>query len=76
MEMVKVRVRNQHCINRRKIAQPQAGTAQSLEDEDPACEVGVNQDVLAAHLEEEAGVSDERHAQLTAPGQHRLASNT
>ncbi len=62
MEMVEVRVRNQHRINCRKIAQPQTGTAQALEDEDPAGEVRVDQDVLAAHLEEEAGMSDEGHA--------------
>ena len=73
VQVVEVRVRNQHRIDGRQIAQPQPGPPQPLEHEDPAREVRVDQNVLAADLEEEAGMSDEGYAQLTAAGQHRFA---
>ena len=64
--MVEVRVRHQHGIDGRQVAQPQAGTTQPLEDEEPACKIGIDDDVLAADLQEEAGVSDEGNTQLAA----------
>ena len=62
--MIEVGMRNQHRIDGRQIAHTQSRTPQSLQDEDPAREVGVNQNVLAADLQEKTGVSDERHSQL------------
>ena len=71
VKVVEVRVRNQHRVNRRQLPQLQSGTAQPLENENPTREVGVNQDVLAPDLEEEAGMSDEGYAQLATTGEYR-----
>src|SRR5450759_4533007 len=75
MKVVEVRVRNQHRVDRRQLSQLQSRTAQSLENENPAREVGVHQDVLSPDLEEEAGMSDEGYAQLATAGEHRLTGD-
>jgi len=75
VKVVEVRVRNQHRVDCRQLSQLQSGTAQPLEDENPTREVGIDQDVLAPDLKEEAGVSDEGYAQLAATGEYRLAGD-
>jgi len=62
--MVEVGVRDEHDVHRRKLAQVQPRLAEALQDEKPTCEVGIDDDVHSPHLEEEAGVSDEGHAEL------------
>jgi hypothetical protein len=76
MQMIEVGVRDQHSIDGWQVAQPQPWLPQAFQHEDPAGEVGVNQNVLARNLEEKAGMSDEGDAQLTAIRQHRLARNS
>ena len=61
-----MRVGYQHSVNRRQIAHAEARTAKSLENEDPLSEVGIDHEVLSSNLEEEAGVTDEGDAQLSA----------
>ncbi len=68
MKVVEVGVRNQHRVDRRQLPQLQSGPAQPLENKNPPREVGINQDVLAPDLEEEAGMSDEGYAQLARDG--------
>ena len=72
VQVIEMGMRNQHRIDRRQIAQPQPRPAQSLQNENPAREVGVDKNVLAANLEEETGMSDESNAELFARGQDRL----
>lgn len=73
VQVVEVSVRNQHRVDGRQVAQPQAGAAKPLKHEDPAGKVRVNQDVLPANLQEEAGMSDEGYAKLPAAGEYRFA---
>ena len=64
VQVIKVRVRHQDKIHRRQVAQVQSRLTQALEDEQPAREVGIDDDVLSANLQKEAGVSDEGDAEL------------
>src|ERR1019366_7836074 len=75
VQVVEVRVRNQHRVDRRQLPQLQPRTAQPLENENPAREVGIDQDVPAPDLEEETGMSDESYAQLATAGEHRLTGD-
>src|ERR1039458_9364543 len=59
VQVVEVRVRNQHRVDRGQLPQLQSGTAQPLENENPARKVGIDQNILSPDLEEEAGMSDE-----------------
>src|SRR5208282_4701046 len=62
MQVIEVRVGYQDNIHRRQVAQVQSRLTQAFENEEPAGEVGINDDVLSANLKEEAGVSDEGDA--------------
>lgn len=62
--MIEMRVRNQNEVNRGNISQANPGLAQSLEQEKPGREVGVDQHVLIAHLQKKTGVANECNAQL------------
>src|ERR1019366_7023560 len=75
VQVVEVRVRNQHRVDCGQLPQLQPGTAQSLENENPAREVGIDQDVLAPDLEEEAGMPDEGYAQLATAGEYGLTGD-
>lgn len=72
MQVIEVRVRNQHRVDGRKIAQAKSWATQTLQNEDPLCEVGVYDDVLPANLQKETRMTDERDAELTAAGQYGL----
>src|ERR1019366_1544000 len=72
VQVVEVRVRNQHRVDCRQLPQLQPRTAQPLENENPAREVGIDQNILSPDLEDEAGMSDEGYAQLATAGEHRL----
>ena len=75
VQVIEVGVRHQHRIDRRQVAHSHSRTTQPLQHEDPAGEVRVDQDVLAADLQKEAGVSDECHSQLSTPGENRLTGD-
>lgn len=62
--MVEVRVRDQNHINRRQIAKVHPGLAQPLKHKQPAGEVGIEQNILSAHLQKEAGMTDKSQTQL------------
>ncbi len=64
MEMIEVRMGHQHHVDGRQIGDAQAGTAQALQHEQPAREVGIDDDALPANLHEEAGVTDEGDAEF------------
>ena len=72
VQMIEVGVRNQHQVDGRKIGDAQAGTAQALQHEQPAREVGIDDDALAANLHEEAGVADEGDAEFSVGGKSGL----
>ena len=74
MQVIEVRVRYQHNIHGRQVAQVQSGLAQAFENEEPAREVGIDDDVLSADLEKKAGVPDEGDAQLAVRNQLRFVS--
>ena len=64
VQVIEVRVGDQHQIDRRQIAQLHARLAQPLQHEQPAREVGIDQHILPAHLHEKAGVADEGDAEF------------
>lgn len=64
MQVIEMRVGDQHDVGRRQIAQIQSWLTQALQDEKPAREVGIDDNVVASNLEEKAGVPDERDAQF------------
>src|SRR5271155_1566214 len=72
MQVIEVRVRYQDDIHRRQIAQVYSGLAQALQDEEPTREIGIDDYVLSANLEEKAGVSDESYAKLAVRNQLRF----
>lgn len=72
MKMIKMRVRHEHDIHRRKIAQAQPGTAEALQNEEPAGEVGIDDYVHAADLQKEAGVAYEGDSQIAIRNQLRF----
>src|SRR5450755_2493592 len=74
MEVIEVRVRDQHDIHRWQFAQIQSRLTQSLEYEKPAREVGIDDDVLSPNLQEEAGVPDEGYTELAVRRQFRFMS--
>lgn len=67
--MVEVRVRDQDHVNGGQIAQMDSGLAQPFQDKQPAGEIGIDQNILAAHLQKEAGVADESQSQLSVGGE-------
>lgn len=59
VEVVHMRVGEQDRVDRRKLADAQAGMALTAEEEQAFGEDGVDEDSAAAGLDEEGGVSDE-----------------
>ena len=64
VQMIKMRVRDQNQIDGRQIAHPNSGTAQALQNKQPAREVGIDHHALPADLHEKAGVTDEGHPEF------------
>src|SRR5260221_5110631 len=69
--MIEMRVRDQHQIDRRKVSDPQAGLAQALQHKKPAGEIGIDDDIFAAYLQEKTGMAYEGHAHLPVGRQDR-----
>src|SRR5262249_50871023 len=76
MQMVEMCMRDQDRVNRGQVTKPQPGSTKALQNENPAGEVRVDQEVLATYLYEQAEVSDECTPQLSAFGKNRFASKT
>ena len=74
VQMVKVRMSNQHQVDGRKIAQPHSRLPQPLQHKQPASEIRIDDDVLAADLHEKAGMADESYSQLSIADQFRFVS--
>jgi hypothetical protein len=72
MQMIEVRVRHQDQVNRREVTHPQSGTPQALEHEKPAGKIGIDDNVLPAHLYKKTGVADESYAQFAVRDQMGL----
>ena len=68
-----MRVRNHHDVDGRQVADANPGPAQPLEDEDPLGVVGIDNEIVSAHLDEEAGMPDEGDAHLAGFRQHWFA---
>jgi len=71
-----MRMRNQDYVDGRQIAHVESGLPDSFQKKEPAREVGVNDHALSADLEEKAGVTDKRDAQLAVVHQLRLVSSS
>ena len=59
VQVVKVGMRDQHQVDRRKVAQSHSRLPQPFQHKQPARKIGIDNDVLAADLDEKAGVADE-----------------
>src|SRR5437016_14367680 len=69
MQMVEVGMGDQHQINRRQVLKPYAGLAEALQNEQPASKIGVNDNILLAHLHEKAGVANKGKPELSVGNQ-------
>ena len=65
---------HQHQVNGRQIADFEARLPQTLEDEEPARKVGIDDNILAAHLEKKTRMTDEGYAHFAAGRQLGLMS--
>jgi len=74
MEMIEMRMCDQHQINGGKVSDAQARLSQPLKNEEPAREIRIDHSIFAADLQEEAGMADKRDTHLTIRDQHRLVS--
>jgi len=73
VQVVEVSVGDEDQVNRRQVYDAQSRLAQALEDEEPACEIGIDQNVESADLHKEAGMADEGDAEFSVGDQLRLA---
>jgi hypothetical protein len=64
MEVIEMRMRQEHEINRREISQFEAGAPQAFQEEQPVGEVGIDKDVEVRELDEERGMADPRDRNL------------
>src|ERR1700689_5359402 len=64
MQVIEVRMGDEDEVCRRQVAQVQSGLAQTLEHEEPARKIRIDDDILSADLQEETRMSDEGDAEL------------
>src|SRR5579862_264507 len=69
VQMIKVRVGHQNDIGSGQVANLNSGLSQTLQHEKPARKVRIDDDVLAAYLQEKTGVPDEGDAHLSVTDQ-------
>src|ERR1700687_3475669 len=74
MQMIEMRMRDQHHVDGRQVGDAKSGTTQAFQYKKPACEIGIDDDALAANLHEEAGVPDKGDAEFSVGGQPWLVS--
>src|SRR5439155_13553222 len=76
MQMIEVRMRDQHQVDRRQVVKLHSGLPQPLQNKQPARKVGVNDDVLPADLHKKAGMADKSQPQLTVRNQPGLVASS
>jgi len=64
MQMIEMRMRDQNQVDGRQVTKLYSRTPQAFKHEKPSGKIGVDDDVLMAHLQKEAGMSDERQAKF------------
>ena len=69
VQMIEMRMRHHYQVNRWQIAQLYTRLPQPLQDKQPAGKVRVNHYILSAHLDEEAGMANKGHSQLSVDDQ-------
>ncbi|SPE45429.1 hypothetical protein SBA7_820031 [Candidatus Sulfotelmatobacter sp. SbA7] len=74
VQVVEMRVRDQHQVNGWQIAQLYARLSQALQHEQPARKIGIDNYILPAHLDEETGVANESYSQFSVAYQFGLMS--
>ena len=74
VQMIKMGMRDQHQVDGRKVSELHSRLAQTLQHKQPAREIGIDDDVLAAHLDEKAGVPNKRQAQISVADQFGFVS--
>src|SRR5882724_2712053 len=73
MQVTKVGVSDQHIIDGRQVFDAVARNEQPLQYEQPLREIGIDDDILSADLQEKSGVSNESDGEVFAVDQHRFA---
>ena len=58
VEMIEVRVRQQHHVNRRQVFDPEPRALDALQPEKPVRKIRINQHVQVRELDQEGGVAD------------------
>src|SRR5439155_6548654 len=74
VKVVKMRVSDQHHVDRGQIFDPNAGMAQAFQYKQPAGKVGVNQDVFSAELDQKTRVPDKGNTQVASGNRNRLVA--
>ena len=72
MKVIEMRVRHQDQIDGWKIGNAQTRTPETLQNEQPARKIGIDDDALSADLHEKAGMANERNAKFSISRQARL----
>src|ERR1700733_14468908 len=76
MQMIKMCVGYKHHVGWRQVAEVQSRLTQALQNEEPAREVGIDDDILPPNLQKEAGMPDEGNTQLSVRNQFRFVRLT
>lgn len=88
VQVIEVRMRYQHEVNRWKVGDPQSRAAQPFQNKEPARKIGVDHHTLPADLHKEARVPDERDPEFpvgceawgvslaASPGDGRMANES
>ena len=76
MQVIEMRMRDEHEIDRWQISNAQPRTTEPLQHKQPPREIGINQNTFSPNLYEEACVSDEGDAEFSVGGETRLVSLT
>ena len=64
MQVIKMRMRDKHQVNRRQVVDLNSRFSQPLQHEQPARKVGIDEDIFSADLQKEAGMPNKGHAHL------------
>jgi hypothetical protein len=72
VEVVHVRVGDQHPVHRRQFGNVHAGDAQPLDQNQPVGEVGINQQPLPGHLQQKSRMAEKRQPQIAAARRRRI----
>jgi len=76
MQVIEMRVGDEHGVKRWKFLDAKSGTAQTFEYEKPGSKDWIDDDVRAADLQKKRRVSDERNPHLVLCGKHGAVSTS